>query len=116
MDSSTAPILKNSTMVTVLDRKFVMMMASRNRTAMIPNCGRSPMTGCRTLPSHTLIPVDSADSGTAKQDTVPAKSRGGHGTCFIAAGTFRTALPLERIRARNTIPRIAGITTPMLFM
>ena len=29
MDSSTAPILKNSTMVTVLDRKFVMMMASR---------------------------------------------------------------------------------------
>src|SRR5699024_4912978 len=81
MDSSTAPILKNSTMVTVLDRKFVMMMASRNSTAMIPNCGRPPSTGCSTLPSHTLIPVASEDRGTAKQDTVPAKSRGGQGTC-----------------------------------
>ena len=112
--STITPILKNNTIVTVLDRKFVMMIAKTIRITTTAN-GGSPLTKLKIFPNHGEIPVFSADSGVANTDTVPAKMIGGQATSFIAAGTFRIGLPSIRTRASTTIASRAGITTPMLF-
>ena len=113
--NSTAPMLKNSTIVTVLDRKFVIMIAKIINTTITPNGESVDITGFSILLNHNVIPVASDDNGAANTDTVPAKMIGGHGTCLNAFGTSKTGLLSNLTIASTQIARIAGTTTPSLF-
>ena len=101
--NSTAPMLKNSTIVTVLDRKFVIMIARMISRTITPNGDSLDITGCKQLLNQTVIPVASDGNGVANTDTVPAKMIGGHGTCLNACGTSRTGLSSNLTIARTTL-------------
>lgn len=62
---STAPMLKNSTIVTVLDRKFVKIIAIAIKITMIPNGGKPAIIGWKMFPNHAVMPVASDASGVA---------------------------------------------------
>ena len=67
------PMLKNTTMVTTLERKLVMVTARMTRMRMITTGGRLPTRGFMLSPIHAVTPTSARESGVDMATTAPPK-------------------------------------------